>query len=392
MEDTEVKVFERYLNAAKDLNPNRSGGKTSPHKACLMFAVLDLIEEGRIRLNAIYYNDELKKRFAWHFQRFKSSSDRLNSANPFFYLRSSDFWNHKIKPNKTLKYSQIKTPSDSLVRDTIEYAYLDDTLFLMLKEPSNLRAFRVALSANVDRKEEGFRLWAKAIGKPDFVIDRYITELNDTASNLLHDAKLVTSSVLDIGDYFEVSRLITSSNQVNEFMEYNDLHKGILTDALELYKAYLDELTAATTQNDIAEIESDQNIEETEKTLLIQARRGQGKFRERLIQHWKKCSVTGYENISLLVASHIKPWSQSDNGERLDPFNGLLLTPNLDKAFDLSYVSFSEKGQILISDALGDFSKLGIHQEMRVPLHDRHQDYMDYHRQSYLNKLHGSKA
>jgi 5-methylcytosine-specific restriction protein A len=56
----------------------------------------------------------------------------------------------------------------------------------------------------------------------------------------------------------------------------------------------------------------------------------------------------------LLKASHIKPWRDSDNAERLDIYNGLLLIPNLDSAFDKGYISFDDGGKIIISDMIKD--------------------------------------
>jgi putative restriction endonuclease len=82
---------------------------------------------------------------------------------------------------------------------------------------------------------------------------------------------------------------------------------------------------------------------------LIKARIGQGAFRAKLIVLWGSCAVTGYKDLNLLVASHIKPWSVSSNSERLDVYNGLLLVPNLDKAFDSGFISFKESGEIMIS-------------------------------------------
>jgi putative restriction endonuclease len=69
---------------------------------------------------------------------------------------------------------------------------------------------------------------------------------------------------------------------------------------------------------------------------------------------WKgRCAVTGTNVAALLRASHIKPWRVSDNGERLDPENGLLLVANLDAAFDARLVSFRDEGTILSSPNLG---------------------------------------
>jgi len=91
--------------------------------------------------------------------------------------------------------------------------------------------------------------------------------------------------------------------------------------------------------SDIEGIIRQTELSNTEKTRLILSRIGQGSFREKLVELWYGCSVTNYQQTSLLIASHIKPWSQSDNKERLDPYNGFLLLPSLDKAFDLGFIS-----------------------------------------------------
>ncbi len=50
-----------------------------------------------------------------------------------------------------------------------------------------------------------------------------------------------------------------------------------------------------------------------------------------------------------LRASHIKPWRDSSNQERLDGENGFLLTPSIDHLFDRGFISFEDSGRLLIS-------------------------------------------
>ena len=83
------------------------------------------------------------------------------------------------------------------------------------------------------------------------------------------------------------------------------------------------------------------------------------------------------------MASHIKPWRNSTNQQRLDVYNGLLLTPNLDKLFDKGYISFDKKGKIICSEALpySDIKSLAITKDMRLSkIEDCHQEYLEYHR------------
>jgi putative restriction endonuclease len=100
------------------------------------------------------------------------------------------------------------------------------------------------------------------------------------------------------------------------------------------------------------ELIQDQSIEETMKSTLIMARRGQGAFRERVKFFEGSCRVTGVDKPELLIASHIKPWATSDNEERLNGHNGLFLSPHVDKLFDSGFISFENNGEIMVSPSL----------------------------------------
>jgi hypothetical protein len=126
-------------------------------------------------------------------------------------------------------------------------------------------------------------------------------------------------------------------------------------------------------------------IGETERDALIQARLGQGRFRTDVIALWGSCAVTGCSMFSILMASHIVPWAKCEtNKERLDPFNGLLLTPNLDKLFDQGLISFKNDGTVLLSKELGAEQRtaLGVTERSRlrfvrptmIPYLKRHRD------------------
>jgi len=91
------------------------------------------------------------------------------------------------------------------------------------------------------------------------------------------------------------------------------------------------------------------DIGATQKEALVNARRGQGLFRERVIKLEKRCRVTSVELVDHLRASHIKPWALSSDAERLDGNNGLLLAPHIDHLFDRGYISFKDTGDLILS-------------------------------------------
>jgi hypothetical protein len=119
----------------------------------------------------------------------------------------------------------------------------------------------------------------------------------------------------------------------------------------------------------------------TEKHDFLARRIGQEKFRRAVLARWEdKCVVTGA--MTFLTAGHIKPWSESTDLERLDPANGLALSPVYDKAFDAGLISFAESGVIIISARLAlDAHRLGITGQEKIQgLTDSNHKYLEYHR------------
>jgi putative restriction endonuclease len=111
----------------------------------------------------------------------------------------------------------------------------------------------------------------------------------------------------------------------------------------------------STIDGEIDEIEKEEeiihsNLPHTQRQQLIQARVGQGIFRMNVEGIESKCRVTGVTDKRLLIASHIKPWKDSDNRERLDGQNGFLLSPHIDKLFDRGWISFTNDGKILLAN------------------------------------------
>lgn len=123
--------------------------------------------------------------------------------------------------------------------------------------------------------------------------------------------------------------------------------------------------------------------EKTEVERVYLARIGQGTYRKNVMSVERSCRVTGVSNVDLLIASHIRPWRQSSNQQRLDGNNGLLLSPHVDKLFDSAWISFSNQGEILV--ASGEVREVliawGIDPDMNVGQFNEDQEkYLAYHR------------
>ena len=129
----------------------------------------------------------------------------------------------------------------------------------------------------------------------------------------------------------------------------------------------------------------------TERKGLVTSRVGQGAYRKRIIHRWEyKCAVTGFDKLDVLIASHIVPWAESDDRERLDIHNGILLSPTYDALFDRRLVSFENNGRIILSDAIdfNAYSKIGVSGHERIANLSRYNiEYLERHRQSINHQI-----
>lgn len=136
-------------------------------------------------------------------------------------------------------------------------------------------------------------------------------------------------------------------------------------------------------------IESDRQLLETEREALIVARRGQGLFKQRVMQVENRCRITGVTNPIHLRASHCKPWRDSSNEERLNGENGLLLTPTMDHLFDRGFISFEDSGLLIVSPVAHALSlnRMGVATDRVTnvgPFTQGQKQFLDYHRESVL--------
>lgn len=118
-------------------------------------------------------------------------------------------------------------------------------------------------------------------------------------------------------------------------------------------------------------------------------RSGQGRYKLAVVDLWQTCSVTGCATPNLLVASHIVAHKDAAPHEQLDPHNGLLLTPNLDRLFDRGLISFDERGKILIARRVDDPTRthFGIDPQMRLRfIPPKTAEYLARHRAAFRER------
>lgn len=140
-----------------------------------------------------------------------------------------------------------------------------------------------------------------------------------------------------------------------------------------------DKVEPVVTPKDKKDAEKDKNIR--------QARDGQGKYREQLLEQCRYCPFTMIGDERLLIASHIKPWAASNDTEKTDPYNGYMLSPMFDKLFDRGFITITEDRRIILSEFISPYTwkQIGLKNNAfynAIPMDDKRIEYLKFHHQS----------
>lgn len=254
----------------------------------------------------------------------------------------------------------------------------------------------------------------------------YVNAINDTIRNTLlskivYSKSSLTSSVTEPSNLHQINFLIKTLEQVGQLskseiialmiVDIIDHPEGFVTrkeidyyiklanedDFIERkynqvghFINLLGKLDNLTYKNETLFFAKDPRIEtEIEKTKSI----GRDQYLHRLYKNQLfEESELIYDNHRLcmleklqypvLIASHIKPFVDSNEDEAYDPNNGLLLSRTIDSLFDLKYISFSDEGEMLFSNRIAEDVKefwKNYRLENNV-LNDERKNYLAYHR------------
>lgn len=287
----------------------------------------------------------------------------------------------------------IEIPQNNLVRWHGQYgkaARPQQPLYDASADPVNLSLVEASLFKHFheSREPESFSELIEIFGR-SYPLLAYLFFIKDRSRYLPLAPTYLDRSFKLLGTNFKTSHIASWENYSTYLKLISEL-RGMLTEYLATEVSLLDAHSFAwilaaqmNAERKTADIHEYLNLSDTERQAIVKARVGQGQFRDGLISYWVACAVTGCAEHALLRASHIKPWSQSSRREKLDIYNGILLTPTLDSCFDGGFISFRDTGQIMISPQLdeADMMALGIDQEMRLAkIEDRHKPYLAYHR------------
>lgn len=271
--------------------------------------------------------------------RYTTFFDNLN--RPFFFLKK-DFIRYMLDA----KYEFTNPQQDYVKKGDMPKRYTD--LYRKLR--------------SINEEKLNFEMIRKDVKPP-----RVYLQSNSKYYTLMREIGLPNIS------YLSILKLKNSSNKIvyycKIFIEYkHDIVK---------YDSPLE-------KKEMEEIEHS-NKTDKEKNSLIESRQGQGEYRRKVLEDCQYCPFTLVNDERLLIASHIKPWVNSTDKEKIDPKNGFALTPTYDKLFDQGYITFCSDKKLKVSPWISPMNqqRLKIYDGMllkNLQIDKKREYYLTYHR------------
>lgn len=232
---------------------------------------------------------------------------------------------------------------------------------------------------------DSFAEWlSKSTKLAESSVDKYARAVRTISQEML-EQKIISKPILEMNSFeLDIAMALITGNVY--FIDKNKRGNHMYSNALKQFRYYrnAEAMNESGIDTYVAAIANDVSIPETERTAIVQSRVGQGLFRKQLMDKYHgSCVITGISHPKLLVASHIKPWAASDNQERLQVENGLLLSATYDRLFDSGLITFDRTGKIYLSSFIGveNEKKLYLQAGIQYPLMitSKMQSFLEYH-------------
>jgi len=143
----------QYQEKFRKLVVNVRAGRASPHKICMLLALLDLARSGALERNRVEFGPALLERYAHFFDSVKAPDDHANPYFPFFHLSGrlrgggESFWYLRPVPGHEKVLAAMSTArSFRDITENIECAELDPELYALLREPTCIDSLAEAIS------------------------------------------------------------------------------------------------------------------------------------------------------------------------------------------------------------------------------------------------------
>ncbi|MGO1060156.1 HNH endonuclease [Planococcus sp. FY231025] len=126
-------------------------------------------------------------------------------------------------------------------------------------------------------------------------------------------------------------------------------------------------------------------ISEMELDIKTKMRRGKAQFRKNLQTLWQEgCPLCGIAIEEAMTASYAKPWKDSTDAERLDPYNGILLCANHAALYTAGLIAFTGGGSLRVASRIPKqlYPVYGLAKGAKVPAAPEHAPYFRWHKRN----------
>ncbi|HIK03927.1 MAG TPA: HNH endonuclease [Trichormus sp. M33_DOE_039] len=131
-----------YCQLFSHLNVSNSSKRgNAKYKPILILSVIDLIAQGVITHNQIPVSDELIQTFDKYWNTIGSHSYKGGLHYPFFHLQNEGFWYVVTKTG----FNGLQPKTTNKLKEAVDYAYVDNELFLLLQDDFSRRELTYAL-------------------------------------------------------------------------------------------------------------------------------------------------------------------------------------------------------------------------------------------------------
>ena len=192
--DIDANAIASYAHQFTRLSVNRTASGPSPHKACMLLAVLDLARAGGLPENRISFAPPLLDRYRLFFDAVRRPADHANPYFPFFHLKGAlrggrrSFWHLAPLPGRESALDALDSArSLRSVTDNVAYAYLDDELFALLQDPASIDRLSAVLSGHWFGRQTADLDSVARMGREIGAYEQRLRE-TDTATGVIREA------------------------------------------------------------------------------------------------------------------------------------------------------------------------------------------------------------
>ena len=125
--------YKHYTKRIMNIRQAKIHGETIVAKPVLMLAIIDAIDSNVFTNNKFVINDWLEGRYNMLMSQYAKNSqfdDTTEIDKPFWHLESDGFWHLNYQGERLGK---SRTPSKAWLKENVEFAYFDESLWIMLQ-------------------------------------------------------------------------------------------------------------------------------------------------------------------------------------------------------------------------------------------------------------------